>query len=119
MSKLGNLNPELALAPFKKALGTHFPKLVNIAKAKLGQWEKDIKSEVGDWKVTNKCVLTSKEGHKIQMPMNDCVSIFMRFGMQLNQLSEAGHFQVDAEIPKECVAYVDTLKQRSEEKVTA
>lgn len=118
MSKLGNLNPELALAPFQKVLGAHYPQLVNIAKAKLGQWEKDIKSEVGDWKVTNRCVLTSKEGHKIQMPMNDCISIFMRFGMQINALAEAGHFPVDAGIPKECVAYIDILRTRKDDKVT-
>jgi len=118
-NKLGNLSPEIALRAFAVALGNEFAGICAVAKTKLGNWEKDIKSEVGDWKCSAKCVLVSKEGHKVQMPPNDAIAILLKFGMRLNEIAEAGQFDVDAEIPKDCSAYVDEFRKRQADKSKA
>jgi hypothetical protein len=106
MERLGNLNPATALLPFKTALGTSFDKIVNDTKAQLGRWAKDMKTEGGEWSVTDKGKLKSKDGHELQMPLNNPAAILLRYGMQLSKLAKSGDMDVDASIPKVCDAWV-------------
>lgn len=110
MSKFNNLNPEACFAPFAKELGNLMPKLVNDAKTMLGRLEKDIATKSGEWKATASFKLTSKEGHSLQLPPNNPLTILLCFGMRLNELSKAGGFEAVATIPKPCAAWIENLR---------
>ncbi len=101
-----NLSVEVALSPFRAAIGSGFDKVVNDVKAMLGRAAKDIISKDGGWKASAKFALTSKTGHKLQLAPNDASTILLCFGMRLVELGNAGSFTIQAEVPKECGAWV-------------
>jgi hypothetical protein len=121
MSKLP-VNPVLALHPFKRVLGTLFPKICNDAKSFLGRLEdnnggNDVKSKLGETRCTAKCVLTNNEGHKLQMPPNNPMSLLIRDGLTLSRLDrEMGtrtekdgvvtSHGIDALIPSYCLDWI-------------
>lgn len=91
-ARFANLQPETIFAPFKDALGLHFARVCDLAKCQLGRWEKDVKSTAGVWKCSDKGILSSKEGHKLQLPLNNPLSILIRFGVQLSDIASKGDF---------------------------
>jgi hypothetical protein len=108
INKLNNLNVELAIASFSDALGNDFDKIVNDIKSMLGRLpEKDLIAKQGEWKAGAKFKLTSKEGYAIQLPPNSPATVLLCFGMRLNELQEAGGFEAQADIPKNCQDWVN------------
>ena len=117
LSQLNNLNPEVALQPFRAELGEHYGKIVADVKSMLGRVEqKELITTQTGWKISAKCKLTSKDGYAIQLPLNNAAAILLRFGMQLNELADAGKFEVHANIPKECQAWIEQHKQNKRDK---
>ncbi len=126
MSKL-NIVPAVVFHSFKDELGELFPKVCNDAKAFFGRLEKDIKVTAGVWKCSTKGELQSKDGNKVQMPLNNPMSILIRFGMQLNEIAErasfGGQFKlaedgqsvvhggIIASIPRECESWIAEQKK--------
>lgn len=111
MSKFNNLNPEIALAPFKAELGENYPKIVADVKSMLGRVEKDIVTKDSEWKASTTFKLSNKEGRTVQLPLNNPASILLCFGMRLNELSKNGVFDIQATIPKNCTAWVEQHKR--------
>ena len=107
MSKLMNLDVVESLEPFRNALGKSFDKVVSDIKSILGREEKNMKVEQSDWKATARFQLKSKEGYTLQLPLNNPVSTLLCFGMRLNELAANGGFDVEADIPKNCLAWVE------------
>lgn len=120
MSKL-NIVPAIVFAPFKSAMGVTWDKVCNDASSMFGRWEKDfLKSTSGEWKVTSTGKLKSKEGHEIQMPLNNPMSILVRFGMQLNDVAaNMGQLElnedktkviklgIESRLPKQCIDWIE------------
>ena len=63
-------------------------------------------SKVGGWKMSSKCVLQSKEGHKLALPANNPAVILLKFGMQLSEIADNAEMEITAEIPKLCDAWI-------------
>lgn len=110
MSKLDNLNPEVALQPFRKALGVNYGKIAADIKSWLGRFTKDIVNDQKDWKAAANFKLSSTEGYKVQLPPNDARSSLLCFGMRLNEIGKAGKFEIQAEIPVVCQAWIEQHK---------
>lgn len=107
MATINNLNPETLLAPFAKAIGKQFPKVVADAKSFLGRLEKDIITKNGDWKVSTKGRIVAKDGHTLQLPLNSPMSSLIMFGMRLAEVSGGGKFSVnEATLPEVCQAWI-------------
>lgn len=104
---LSNLNPEVALAPFRKAIGNAFPKIVADCKSMLGRVEKDIVTKAGDWKASATFKLSSKEGRTVQLPLNNPAAQLLCFGMRFNELCKSAGNDVEATIPKNCQAWIE------------
>ena len=66
-----NINPATLLLPFQKAIGPVYDKIVNDTKSWLGRLDKDIVSKGGDWKSSTKGRIMNKEGHTLQLPLNN------------------------------------------------
>ena len=97
--------------------------------------EKDIKTTGGEWKVTNTGKLRSKDGNEVQLPLNNPMSVLIRFGMQLNEVASKGmfggafkvsedgksvvHCGIVAELPKECEAWFQQMAKDAKAPVTA
>lgn len=108
MSKLSNLIVSEALAPFENILGEVFPKIENDVKSMLGRIkDNEIESNLKKWKATAGFKLKSSEGYTVQLAPNNPAVILLCFGMRLNEISEAGDFDVQATIPKACKAWVE------------
>ena len=112
MSRLNTLNVSEAISPFERALGPDYNKIVRDIKSLLGNVAKDVTVKHGDWKASAKFKLTAKDGVSVQLPMNNPASIMLCFGMRLNEISVSGKFDIQADIPKECLAWVE--KHRGE-----
>ena len=133
MAKI-NIIPAIVFAPFEMALGKHWDKVCNDCKSFLGRLEKDIVTTGGDWKVTNTGKLKSKDGNEVALPLNNPMSVLLRFGMQLTEIASNGNFGgayklnkdgnavesigIQAELPKECQAWFDTMNKEEKELVT-
>lgn len=113
LKQLENLNPENALIPFKKAIGSNYGKVVNDVKSFLGKFvEKDMIVKQSGWKCSATGKLTSKDGYSIQMPLNHPCSTLVKFGMRLMEVSAAmGDVDIDSAIPKECEHWVNAHAQ--------
>lgn len=108
MSKFDNLNPEVAFAPFRGAIGEiAWPKVCNDAKAMLGRCEKDIKTTAGEWKISATGKATSKDGNTVQLPLNNPATILLRFGTQIVTLSKNGGMSITSEVPVPCKAWIE------------
>ena len=115
MSKLNNLKAAEILKCFTNEMGNHFPKVCADIDSNLGRLEKDILTTSGDWKCGAKGTLVSKDGHKLQLPLNSAWSTLVRFGLRLNEISKAGssmeplhEMEVQANIPAEAEAWFKT-----------
>jgi hypothetical protein len=104
---LSNLNPDVALKPFAKAIGNPYPKIVADCKSMLGKVEKDIVTTQGEWKASASFVLSSKEGRKVQLPLNNPAAQLLCFGMRFNELCKSAGNEVEATIPKNCTAWIE------------
>ena len=114
MSKLGNADAKISLAPFKNEIGNHWDKIVNDVNSALGRLQGDIITKNGDWKVGTKGKLVSKDGNEWNLPLNAPMFSLVRFGIQLNAIANAGSNQerkyvmdVQATIPEICSAWYD------------
>ena len=115
LSKLNTLDVFVALAPFEKACGDNFKKICYDVKSLLGNVkENEIIAKQSGWKAGAKFSITSKEGYKVQLPANNPATILLCFGMRLNELAEAGTFEVQADIPKACQAWVAQHAKKQE-----
>ena len=90
MSKF-NINVKSELFPFREALAQYFDKVVNDTKAFIGREEaanggNNVKSKLSGVTITANCILESKEGYKLALPLNNPLSILLRFGMQLTKI---------------------------------
>ena len=99
------------LSPFADELGDQFDKIVRDVKSLLGRVEKDIETKPGQWKATAGFKLRAKDGHTVQLPLNNPASILLCFGMRLVELADNGGFDVNATIPKECMAWIEQHKK--------
>lgn len=137
MSKF-NINPIVELHPFKEALGQLFPKICNDTKAFIGREEaandgKNVKATLSGVTMSAKCLLKSKEGYTLALPMGNPLSILLRFGMELSKLDnnmdnrvvdkETGDVTggIQSKLPKSCVDWVNqqraAIKQGTSEVV--
>lgn len=111
VKQLDNLHLAIALKPFAQILGEHYGKIVADVSAMLGRVKaEELKTERKEWKISAKCVLSSSDGFKIALPLNNPAAILLRFGMNLNELSKSGEMAIQAEIPKVCQAWVEQHK---------
>lgn len=116
MSKLTNLKASVILACFKNEVtDAHFTKLCNDVDSNLGRLEKDIITKAGDWKCGTKGALVSKDGHKLQLPLNAAWATLVRFGISLNEITKNGsslepeyRMEIHATLPSECEAWFNT-----------
>jgi hypothetical protein len=91
MSKLENLNVKTALACFSEVCGEpHFAKLCNDVAANVGDLAKTVVSKSTGWRVGTKGRLVSKEGHSLQLPLNAPWATLLRFGMEIEAITERG-----------------------------
>lgn len=130
MSKF-NIITEHELYPFKATLGDLFPKVCNDAKAFIGREEaKSIKSTLTGTSITDKCILVSKEGHKLALPLNNSMSVLIRFGMQLTKLDNAmGTRKIDkdgavleglqSDLPTPCQSWIAEQRNQLKQPVVA
>jgi hypothetical protein len=139
MSKF-NINPTVELHPFRAAIGEDlFPKLCNDIKSFIGRLEtenngKNVVAKLSGVTVTAKCVIKSKEGYSLQMPLNNPMSILIRFGMELSRLDDSlGNRKIaqdgtvigglESELPSQCTDWISqqktALKQTSAQPVAA
>lgn len=118
MSKFNNLSPEVAFAPFASHLGKLLPKLTADTKAMLGRLEKDLETKPGEWKATASFKLSSKEGHTLQLPPNNPLTILLCFGMRINELAKVGGMAIQSSIPKACSDFItqEEMKLKASEK---
>lgn len=130
MSKF-NINPVVELHPFKTALGDLFTKVCNDAKAFIGRLEtenggKNVVAKLSGVSVTAKCVIKSKEGYSLQMPLNNPMSILIRFGMELSKLDDSlgnrvvlnGEVKasgIESELPTPCVDWIQQQRNSIKE----
>lgn len=115
MSKLTNLKASVILNAFKSEVGNHFDKLCGDVDSNLGRLEKDIVTKAGDWKCGARGSLISKDGHKLQLPLNAPWATLVRFGLQLNEIAKNGSslepayaMEINAILPAECEAWFNT-----------
>lgn len=120
MSKLSNLTPKLVLAPFKSAMNSHFDKVCADVQSNLGRLEKDIITKSTDWQCGTKGAIVSKDGHKLQLPLNAPWATLLRFGLQIGNIIKNGSSDepkyvmiIESELPAECVSW---FKQNYETK---
>lgn len=127
MSKLNNLKANVILAPFQLEItDAHFTKLCNDIDSNLGRLEKDIVTKSGDWKVGAKGALVSKDGHKLQLPLNAPWATLVRFGLQLNAIMKAGsslepayEMELQSTLPAECENWFNTNYRNTKVPITA
>lgn len=106
MSKLANLNIANHLNHFSSLHPEVKQEIVSDIASLLGKEESNMVSKVGGWKMSSKCILQSKEGHKLALPANNPAVILLKFGMQLSEIADNGEMEVNAEIPKLCEAWI-------------
>lgn len=106
MSKLANLNIANHLAHFSSINEEVRKEIISDIASLLGKEESNMVSKVGGWKMSSKCILQSKEGHKLTLPANNPAVILLKFGMQLSEISDNGEMSINAEIPKLCDAWI-------------
>lgn len=111
MSKFNTLNVEHVLSPFATAIGESFPKIVGDVKSMLGRIEKDIITKHGGWKASAAgSKLTSKDGYTVALPLNNPAAQLLAFGMRLQDMAEAGKFDIVASVPSNCQHWIDEHK---------
>jgi hypothetical protein len=115
MSKLNNLKAAVILKCFTDEMGNHFSKVCADVDSNLGRLEKDILTTSGDWKCGAKGMLVSKDGNKLQLPLNAGWATLVRFGLRLNEVCTAGssleprhEMTLQANIPAEAEAWFKT-----------
>ena len=108
-------NVEAILSSFKSAIGTDFRfKLVcNQVASMLGQVK--IETTEGRWKVSATGILTQGSKQKAKLAMNNPAAQLFRYALALDELTEQGEFQLDAELPKACRAWITKLPQIKDE----
>lgn len=110
-SILANLDVEVELSPFENSLGKSFDKVVGDVKAVLGRiQDKEIETKNSGWKATAGFKLKSRDGYTIQLQSNNPAVQLLCFAMRLNELAANGEFTVQADIPKNCVAWIEQHK---------
>lgn len=112
MSKLANLNIANHLSHFTDLQGAVKSEVISDIASLLGKEEVNMISKTGDWKISAKGVLSSKEGHKLQLPANNPAVILLKFGMQLAEIARNAEIEITAEIPKLCEAWLQTKSER-------
>jgi hypothetical protein len=116
MSKLNNLVPAIVLAPFAQVMGEpHFTKVCADVASNLGRLEKDIITKSGGWKNGARGAIVSKDGHKLQLPLNAPWASLIRFGLQLTEIATNGSslepvykMEIHAELPAVCANWFET-----------
>lgn len=88
------INPANELANFSESLGVLFSKVCNDAKSMIGRLEsnndgKDVEHKLSRPKISEKMILTSKEGHKLQLPPNSPLMILLKCGCKATELDES------------------------------
>lgn len=114
-TKLANINVGKAIAPFAEAISGNplvTQAIVNDIKSLLGRELPNLKSDIGDWKLSEKGILSTKEGHKLNLPMNNPAVIMLKFGLRLLEISNAMETEknpvtiVCNTVPTTCLQYV-------------
>ena len=107
-----NLQADVAnmLQPFRSEIGSDgkFTAVCNNVASFLGRQQ--VTTIDGDWECSAKCKLVSKDKNEMQLPLNDARSILIRFALNLNKLAKAGEFEVNATLPKQCIAWIDKVE---------
>lgn len=105
-----------ALRSFKTAIGTEYRYgiVCNQVASLLGNVKID--TTTGRWKVSAMGNVTQGTQNKGKLPMNNPAAKLFRFGLALDDLQIAGEFELDAELPKECRAWINNLPQSKEDK---
>lgn len=87
-----NINPSVLLLPFQRAIGPVYDKIVNDTKSWLGRLDKDIVSKGGSWKTGTKGAIVNKEGHRLQLPLNNPMSSLVLFSLDLRDIATRAGF---------------------------
>lgn len=111
MAKNIQADVENILVPFHAAIGENRYKAVcNNLASWLGR--QHITTIDGDWDCSAKMKLTSKDKNEMQLPLNDARSALLRFAMNINKLSKAGEFTVNASLPKVCTTWIEKIEEQ-------
>ena len=104
-------NVAAILSSFATSIGNtyRFKLVCNQVASMLGQVKID--TTEGRWKVSATGILTQGTKNKAKLPMNNPAAVLFRFALALDELTEQGEFQVDAELPKPCRAWINNLPQ--------
>ena len=112
MSKLANLNVQAHLMHFSDLQGDVKTEVVSDILSLLGNEEGKMLSKVGDWKMSDRGILSCKEGHKLALPLNNPAVILLKFGMQLSAICKAADITIQAEVPKTCESWLKTKSEK-------
>lgn len=106
-NKLQNLNVRAALEVFPEITGKVLDEVVSDIVSLLGNESKNMTSVVSDWTISDKGILSTKEGYKLPLPLNNSATVLLKFAMQLTKIAKNGNFTVDASVPKACTAWFE------------
>lgn len=117
MSKLANLIVANHLAHFTSIKGEVLNEVKSDIMSLLAKEETNLVSNVGDWKISEKGILSTKEGHKLALPINNSAVVLLKFGMQLSAIAKAGGLKdkplvIDCEVPATCDAWLEQKSVR-------
>ncbi len=112
MSKLANLNVQNHLRHFTSLQDDVLKEVVSDVLSLLGNEEGKMLSAVGDWKMSDRCILSCKEGHKLTLPPNNPAVILLKFGMQLSSIAKAADIDINADVPKLCESWLKTKSEK-------
>ena len=106
------LKGAVVLKPFESYFGNNFPRLCAVWDSRLGQIQKDIKVTGKRWKVGAKGVLSTTEGHKLQLALNNPLDTLVAFGVRLFEIQDAGStkdykMEITAEPPSTVVVWCE------------
>lgn len=111
-NKLQNLNVKSALEVFPSLKEKVLDEVTSDIVSLLAKEAPNMVSKVGDWKMSAKGILSSKEGHKLTLPINNPAVILLRFAMQLKEVAQAGEMDVTADVPKVCTSWITQKSER-------
>ena len=109
-SMLDALNVKTVLNTVFDLKGEVLDEVTSDIKSLIGK--EKMESKLSGWKISDKGILSTKEGHKISLPVNNSAVILLKFAMQLHALAIAGEMVVTAELPKLCVDYITQKIER-------
>jgi hypothetical protein len=112
-TKMDYLKGEFVLAPFKGFFGGGFERLCKVWDSNLGTLQKDIQTTGKMWRCGSKGIISTTDGHKLQLQLNNPLHTLVRFGIRLTEVAQSGSVDkpvsyemvIDSTPPFECLQW--------------